>query len=49
MLNSPAQWKAVYDRRVKRRYMEQAVEGMVAYRAAKLFEAQAHKDAPVDH
>jgi hypothetical protein len=36
MLNSPAQWNAVYDRRVKRRKMEEAVEGMEAYRLAKL-------------
>ena len=36
MLNSPAQWTAVYDRRVKRRRMEEAVAGMAAYRAAKL-------------
>jgi hypothetical protein len=36
MLNSPAQWNAVYDRRVKRRRMEEAVVGMQAYRKAKL-------------
>lgn len=36
MLNSPAVWSAVYDRRVKRRRLEEAVSGMDAYRASKL-------------
>jgi hypothetical protein len=46
MLHSPAQWGAVYDKRAQRRRMTEAVEGMEAYRAAKLPKTQLAKMMP---